>query len=56
MLDNDEPTPLSFPNEGRCEGVVKILLGREELNPDKPNNRSRAPLLFAAQNGYAGVV
>jgi len=35
---------------------VKILLERDEVNPDKPDNDGRTPLLYAAGNGYAEVV
>jgi len=34
--------------------VVKILLGREEVNPDNPENYGRTPLEDAAQNGSLG--
>jgi len=45
-LDNDGRTPLShaagskdtYIPSGRIERVVKMLLGREEVNPDKPDN------------------
>jgi len=49
-------TPLSFAAGNGHEGVVKILLGREEVNPNKPDNGGRTPLFFAAQNGREGVV
>ena len=35
------------------EGVVKIL-GREGINPDRPDNNGLTPLLFA-QRGREGV-
>ena len=35
---------------------MKILLGREEVNPDKPDNKGRTPLSFAAKWGREGVV
>jgi len=39
------------------EGVVKILLEREDINPDQADTRSgQTPLLWAATNGHAGVV
>jgi len=38
------------------EGVVKILLGLEGVNPDKPDNDGRTPLSFAAENGREEVV
>ena len=36
--------------------VAKILLEREEVNPEKPDNRGRTPLFFAARYGYNRVV
>jgi len=35
---------------------MKILLGREEVNSDEPDNRGRTPLSFAAWYGYEKVV
>jgi len=42
----------------RCghEGVVKILLGRGDINPDIPNNDGDTPLYCAAINKHEGVV
>jgi len=34
---------------------VKILLGREEVNPDNPDNGGRTPLSYAASGGHEGV-
>jgi len=33
-----------------------MLLGREEVNPDKPDNDGQTPLLHAAKQGYEEVV
>jgi len=38
------------------EDVVKILLEREEVNPNKPNNHGATPLWFATAHGHEGVV
>ena len=39
------------------EGVVEILLEREDINPDQADTRSRrTPLSWAAMNGHEGVV
>jgi len=38
------------------EGVVKILLGRGDINPDIPNNGGNTPLCWAAITGRDGVV
>jgi len=35
---------------------VKILLEREEVNPDEPDNDGQTPLSLAAMNGNEGVV
>jgi len=36
--------------------VVKILLEREEVLPDKPDNNGQTPLWYAAQDGHERVV
>ena len=48
-------TPLVWAALKGHEGVVKILLGRDDVNPDKPDNGNRTPLWWAAANGYEGV-
>jgi len=35
---------------------VKILLEREEVSPDKPDNSGETALSFAAGEGHEGVV
>ena len=47
---------LAWASRNGHEGVVKLLLGREEVNPDKPDNYGRTPLSFAVKNGREGVV
>jgi len=49
-------TPLGWAAHNGHEEVVKILLAREEVNPDKPDNGGRTPLLHAAWNGHEEVV
>ena len=49
-------TPLAWAAHNGHEGVVKILLRREAVNPDKPVNYGQTPLSRAAQNGHEGVV
>jgi len=36
--------------------VVKILLGRDDVNPNKPNYTGRIPLTQAIQKGHEGVI
>ena len=48
--------PLAWAARNGHEGVVKILLGRGEIDPDKPDNDGRTPLWQAAWNGHEGVV
>ena len=38
------------------EGVVRLLLMRNNVNPDKPSNEGETPLWWASQNGHEGVV
>ena len=35
---------------------MKILLERDEVNPGKPDNEGRTPLLSAACNGHVAIV
>ena len=48
--------PLAWAAHNGHEGVVKILLGQEEINPDKPDNKGRTPLSWAAWKGRESVV
>ena len=49
-------TPLSWAAYNGNEEVVEILLGREEVNPDKADKWGNTPLSDAACNGHEGVV
>ena len=49
-------TPLLWAALNGHEGVVKILLGQDDLNPDMPNLCSETPLWCAAKNGHEAVV
>jgi len=48
--------PLAWAARNGHEGVVKILLGQGEVNPDKPDRWGQTALSFAAENGHEGVV
>ena len=48
--------PLAWAARNGHEGVVKILLGRGEINPDKEDKYLQTPLSHAARNGHEGVV
>ena len=49
-------TSLTWAARRGHEGVVKILLGRDDINPDIPDNSGRTPLRCAAIGGHEGVV
>ena len=49
-------TPLAWAARNRHEEVVKMLLGREEVDPDVPDNDGQTPLSFAAEYGSKGVL
>ena len=49
-------TSLTWAARRGHEGVVKILLGRDDINPDIPNNDGDTPLCRAAITGREGVV
>ena len=48
--------PLAWAAQKGHEGVVEILLGRGEINSDKPDDHAQTPLSHAAEYGYEGVV
>jgi len=48
--------PLTWAAGNGHEGVVEILLGREDVAPDKPDDDGQTPLSHAAWNGHSGVV
>jgi len=52
----DSKEPLCQAAWGGHGGVVKILLGRDDVNPNKPDKRRQIPLLCAALRGHEGVV
>jgi len=49
-------TPLAWAARNGHEKVVKILVGREEVNPDLTGDGGRTPLSHAAVSGNEGVV
>ena len=36
--------------------MIKILLGRDDVNPDKLDRAGQTPLLLAARNRHKGIV
>ena len=49
-------TLLAWATSNGHEGMVKILLDRGDVNPDKPDDDGQTPLSYAAENGREGVV
>ena len=50
-------TPLSWAAENGNEGIVKLLLGRKDVNPNTPDTEyGQTPLFWAAMNGHEGIV
>jgi len=49
-------TPLLWAAWNGHEGVVKILLGRGDVNPNKTDGCGKTPLHCAAEKGHEGVV
>ena len=56
QMDFTSNSPLHWVARNGHEGVVKILLGRDDINPDKEDNNGGTPLWWAAYNGHEGVV
>ena len=48
--------PLAWAAANGHEGVVKILLGRDNINPDKPGKVDQTRPLRAARNGHERVL
>jgi len=54
---NYRQTPLGWAAESGREGVVKILLERNDINPNMADTKyGRTPLSWAAESGHSGVV
>lgn len=49
-------TPLAWASRNGHEEAVKVLLGQEEVNPNKLDNRGQTPLSHSAQDGREAVV
>jgi len=49
-------TPLAWAARNGHDGMVKMLLEREAVDPDKPDNSGQTPLSRAAGKGNEGVV
>jgi len=56
QIDCGGSTPLMWAARNGHSGVVKMLLGRDDVNSDKQDNNSESPLSNAALNGNEGVV
>ena len=44
MLENDGQPPLTGAAENGHNGVAKPVLGREDVNPDRPDDIGKTPL------------
>jgi len=56
-LDDFGRTPLSWAAKKGHEGIVKLLLGREDVNPDIQDTvNGQTPLWWAVGNGHEAVV
>ena len=49
-------TPLAWAAHNGHDEVVTILLGRENINPNKPNDHGQTPLSLASWGGHEGVI
>jgi len=48
--------PLGWAAGNGYDGVVKLLLGKHDIDPGKPGKAGQTPLLQAARNGHEGAV
>lgn len=48
--------PLQLAAYNGCAGVKKLLLGQNDIDPNRPDNESRTPLSWAAQHGHQALV
>ncbi|KAH7053483.1 ankyrin repeat-containing domain protein [Macrophomina phaseolina] len=55
-MTDDGRTSLSLAAGNGHEGMVKLLLGNDGVDPDSKDNIERTPLSWAAGNGHEGVV
>ncbi|GKU10651.1 unnamed protein product [Fusarium langsethiae] len=60
QMDSNLRTPLSYAAESGQEKIVRLLLARDDVDPDTSSKDSncgrRTPLMLAAMNGHKGVV
>jgi len=49
-------TPLSWAARNGHEGIVKLLLGRGDVNPNSSSKSGRTPLSWATKTGHEGIV
>ena len=56
MMDTWGRTPLAWAAESGHEGIVRLLLGRKEVDPNSRDDDGQTPLRQAAMNGHEGIV
>jgi len=56
QMDCEGNTPLAWAAHNGHEGAVQVLLGRDNVNPEKSDNCGQRPLHHAAKRGHEGVV
>jgi len=52
----DDQTPLRYATNLENEGVVKLLLEREDVDPNRPDKHGATPLGYAVYGGNGRVV
>jgi ankyrin repeat protein len=54
--DEDGQKPLLIDAANGHEGVVRLLLAKDGVNPDSEESRRRTPLWWAGQKGHEAVI
>ncbi|RBR10782.1 uncharacterized protein FIESC28_09313 [Fusarium coffeatum] len=55
QMDSGHRTPLSYAAEYKQETIVRLLLARDDVDPDSPSADGETPLMLAVMNGHKAI-